>query len=192
MGQGSKLARRVVPHCTGLALLGCLSLPATALHFRAPLPNVHAQVAPVEIYSSTADAKADIRAALQKAAQEHKRVILDFGGNWCGDCRVLNFYFHDPSNAGLLAANYILVDVNVGQYDQNLDLARKYGIPLKLGVPALAILDSSGRVLYAQRHGEFEKMHLLQSNAVTAFLEKWKPLPTAHRSSSHATHSGGR
>lgn len=149
--------------------------------------GVQLQMGSANIYSDTADAKADIRAALLKAADEHKRVILEFGGNWCVDCQLLNLYFHDPSNAGLLAANYVLVHIDVGEYDKNLDLVQKYGIPLNLGVPALVVLDSTGRLVYAQRHAEFEKIHQLDSTAVTAFLKKWKP--TSQSTRPGATHS---
>ena len=55
--------------------------------------------------------------------KEKKRVLLDFGGNWCGDCQVLEIYFHDPANRSLLEANYVLVPVNIGRYDENLDIA---------------------------------------------------------------------
>jgi thioredoxin 1 len=100
-----------------------------------------------QIYSETADAKAEVHEALATAAREHKRVLLDFGGNWCGDCKALEYYFHDPANASLLAQNYVVVDVNIGRYDRNQDLADKYQVPLKKGVPALAILDSKVRAL---------------------------------------------
>src|SRR5579872_5125237 len=110
------------------------------------------------VYSDTADAHAEIRDALARAAREHKRVILDFGGNWCGDCQVLDIYFHRAPNDAILTANYVLVDIDIGRYDKNLDLAAKYGVPLKLGVPALAVLDPHGRLLYSQKNGEFEKM----------------------------------
>jgi thioredoxin 1 len=130
---------------------------------------------PRHIYSESADAKAEIQQALAKARQEHKRVILDFGGNWCGDCQVLDIYFHDPSNVHLLNQYYELVDVNVGEYNRNLDIAQKYGIPLTRGVPALVVLSPAGRVVYAQTHGEFEKMHSLESRDVTEFLMKWRP-----------------
>ena len=77
------------------------------------------------IYSETADAKADIAAALEQAKREHKRAILDFGGDWCGDCQVLDFYFHQPPNAELLAKNFVLVHVWIGQIDANLDIPRE-------------------------------------------------------------------
>jgi thioredoxin 1 len=128
-----------------------------------------------QIYSDTADAHAEIRGALMTAAREHKRVILDFGGNWCGDCQVLDLYLHDPVNAGLLNQNYILVHVNIGRYDRNTDLADEYQVPLKKGVPGLAVLDSRGRVIYSQKNGEFEAIRKMESTSVTEFLRKWKP-----------------
>jgi thiol:disulfide interchange protein len=126
------------------------------------------------IYSDTADAHADLSDALTRAAREHKRVILDFGGNWCGDCQVLDIYFHREPNAALLADNFILVDINIGHYDRNEDIADKYGVPIHKGVPALAVLDSHGQLLYSQRNGEFESMRRMDPNSVTDFLEHWK------------------
>ncbi len=64
-----------------------------------------------QIYSETANPSADIAAALKKARAEHKRVILDFGGDWCGDCQVLDIYFHQKPNAELLAKHFVLVPV---------------------------------------------------------------------------------
>ncbi|HEX4036760.1 MAG TPA: thioredoxin family protein [Acidobacteriaceae bacterium] len=127
------------------------------------------------IYDANANARADIHYALLAAQRDHKRVILDFGGNWCGDCIVLNYYLHQPPNATLLARNFILVDIDIGQYDHNLDIAHQYDIPLKLGVPALAVLSPGGQLLYSQRHAEFEKMAHTDPSAVTAFLNRWKP-----------------
>jgi thioredoxin 1 len=126
------------------------------------------------IYPDGAQAEADISAALAKAAKEKKRVLLDFGGNWCGDCQVLEIYFHDPANRNLLESNYVLVPVNIGQYDENLAIAARYGVPVSKGVPALAVLDPTGQVLYSQRNGEFESMRKLDSASVTAFLLQWK------------------
>jgi thiol:disulfide interchange protein len=127
-----------------------------------------------EIYPAPAQARADLAAALKTAAETHKRVLLDFGGNWCGDCQVLDIYFHDATNKPILDANYILVDINIGHIDANIDLAEQYGIPLKKGVPALAVLSEKGELLYSQKGGEFEDMRHLESAALTDFLLKWK------------------
>lgn len=106
----------------GVAVVCCaISLP---LHGR-----MYFQMASASIYSDTANAHEDIRQAILTAAAEHKHVLLVLGANWCVDCHVLDLYFHDPGNASLLAANYILVDVSVSEYDRNLDLARKVRHP---------------------------------------------------------------
>ena len=127
-----------------------------------------------DIYPDPSQAKADLAAALKTAAAAHKRVLIDFGGNWCGDCQVLELYFHDPANLPLLEGNYVLVPVNIGHYDQNLDIAAKYGVPLEKGVPALVVLEASGQLVYSQQNAEFEAMGKVDPRAVTQFLRQWK------------------
>ncbi|WP_446745488.1 thioredoxin family protein [Silvibacterium acidisoli] len=126
------------------------------------------------IYSDTADAHADITKALHEAARTHKRVILDFGGNWCGDCQVLDIYFHQEPNLSILDKSFILVHVDIGHMDKNTDVAEKYEIPLHKGVPALAVLDRQGKLLYSQKAGEFEAMRRMDPASVTNFLNQWK------------------
>src|SRR3984957_15764401 len=127
-----------------------------------------------DIYPAPDQAKTDVAAALAAAAKDHKRVILDFGGNWCTDCHVLDLYFHDAANRPLLEANYVLVHINIGRYDANVDIATHYQIPLNKGVPAIAVLSDHGKLLYSQKTGEFEAMRRMQTGAVTDFLLRWK------------------
>ena len=161
-----------------LALLlaqGCRSTPKEAAPTATTQqPATPRQIPHAHIYPEVDAAKADIAAALTKAKHEHKRVLLDFGGDWCGDCQVLNLYFHQPDNLPLLTQNYVLVDVNVGRIDQNLDLGTKYGVNLKKGVPALAVLEPNGTSVYGQS-GQFSDMRHMESSSVHDFLEKWKP-----------------
>ena len=128
-----------------------------------------------DIYPEPSQAKADIAAALHRAAQTHRRIILDFGGNWCGDCQVLDIYFHNAQNLPLLDANYVLVHVNIGHMDENQDIAAQYQVPLDKGVPALAVLSERGKLLYSQQGGEFESMRRMEASSVTTFLVQWKP-----------------
>ncbi len=128
-----------------------------------------------EIYPEPAQAKTDLDAALKAASQSHKRVIVDFGGNWCGDCQVLDLYFHNAQNRPILESNYVLVHINIGRMDENLDIAERFGIPVTLGVPALAVLSPAGKILYGQRGGEFSHMGRMESSAVTRFLVQWRP-----------------
>lgn len=127
------------------------------------------------IYPDGVDAKEEIAEALKTAAQTHRNVLLIFGGNWCYDCHVLDAAFHSPEIAPTLNKNYVVVHINIGEYDKNLDLADKYNVPLKKGVPAAAVLRNDGTLLTSQRNGEFEKARSMAAEDVLAFLNKWKP-----------------
>lgn len=126
------------------------------------------------IYPEISAAKDDVAAGLKQAQSTHKRVLLDFGGDWCGDCQVLDIYFHEPQNLPLLEQGFVLVHINVGRIDQNLDIGEKYGVDLKKGVPALAVLSPRGKPLYGQS-GQFSDMRYMESSSVNEFLTKWKP-----------------
>jgi len=153
-------------------------LPALLLVLAAaPAPQANAQIIDKvnkNLYSETANPSADIAAALAQARREHKRVILDFGGDWCGDCQVLDIYFHQSPNLELLDKNFLLVHVDIGRFDKNLDIPEKYNIPLKKGVPALAVLDANGKLLYSQQAAEFGDMRYMYPASVTDFLNRWK------------------
>jgi len=123
---------------------------------------------------TNANAKADIASAITQASQQHKNIILAFGGDWCADCLVLDYYLHQPPNAQLLSNNFILVHVDIGQMDHNVDIANKYQVPIQKGVPALAVLNSTGTLLYAQQNKEFETLSATNIQSLTEFLNRWK------------------
>jgi thioredoxin 1 len=128
------------------------------------------------IYEPGVDAHAQIKHALELAAQGHKRVLVVFGANWCYDCHVLDLAFQRPDVAGVLARNFELVHVDVGEGEKNQDLMQQYDVPMKRGIPAAAVLDSNGKLLFSQKGGEFEKARALAPEDVLQFLNKWKPV----------------
>lgn len=121
------------------------------------------------------DARPLIAAALSRAAKLHKRVLLVFGADWCYDCHVLEKAFHRPDIAAVMNPNYELVNVDIGEGDKNQDVMNQYDVPMKRGVPALAVLDASGKLLYSQKNGEFERARALGPEDLLEFLKKWKP-----------------
>jgi hypothetical protein len=127
-----------------------------------------------DLYRADANANAEIRAALFRAASGHKRVLLVFGGNWCYDCHVLDAAFHSAEIAPLLKP-FEVVHVDIGEFDKNLDIARRYDMLAEQAVPAIAVLDSDGRLLYAQRKHEFSATRRLGPEDLIAFLQRWKP-----------------
>jgi thiol:disulfide interchange protein len=128
-----------------------------------------------KLYDPSVDARKEIAASLREAKADHKNVILVFGGNWCFDCHVLNYWFHQPGIVETVEGNYHVVHVDVGQFDKNIDLTEKYGVNIKKGVPAISILGSDGKLLYGDKNGEFENARSMKPNDIVAFLEKWKP-----------------
>ena len=127
-----------------------------------------------DLYAPPEEARREIAAALASAARDRKRVMLVFGANWCYDCHVLDTAFRSKDIAPLVRANFHVVHVNVGDdEDKNLDLAAKYDVPLNKGVPALAVLDPDGKVIYSQKQGEFENSVRIGPTDVVAFLQRW-------------------
>jgi thioredoxin 1 len=129
------------------------------------------------LYPADADAHAEIKEAEEKAANAHKRLLLVFGANWCFDCHVLDLAFQRPDLAPILVTNYEVVHVDLGpEEEKNADLVAKYEIPLKKGIPALAVADSEGKLVVSQKNGEFEDARGLTPEVLLEFLNKWKPL----------------
>jgi hypothetical protein len=128
-----------------------------------------------EIYVPGLNAHAEIAQALKLAAQQHKRLLIVFGANWCYDCHVLDLAFRRPDVAAVLTSNYEVVHVDVGEGDKNQDIMQQYQVPMARGIPAIAVLDSGGKLLYSQKSGEFEKARALGPDDLVTFLNKWKP-----------------
>src|ERR1039458_8531133 len=131
------------------------------------------------LYPDPSEAQAELKTASEVAAREHKRVLVVFGANWCYDCHVLDTTFRSLEFAPLVDANYVVVHISIGDEGKdNHDLAARIGVALDRGVPSLAVLDPDGKVVVAQKSGEFESTVKIGPVDVRAFLEEWKPART--------------
>jgi thiol:disulfide interchange protein len=139
----------------------CTSLQAQSVAAPAAQPGAQAPAEPAkrkDIYDVNANAREQIAAALARAKKEHKRVLIQWGGNWCGWCHLLHDTLEkDRAVKGKLAAEYELVLVDAGREQKNLDLAAEYGAELqKHGYPFLTVLDSDGKVIANQETESLE------------------------------------
>jgi hypothetical protein len=82
---------------------------------------------------------------------------------------------HKPELASILEKNFVIVEVDLGREDKNLDLAEQYRVPIKHGIPALAVLDPHGKLLYAMDQGQFADARHMSYESIKAFFEQWKP-----------------
>lgn len=121
-------------------------------------------------YNENADAKADIKQAL--ATGGNKPVIVVFGANWCPDCRVLDGAMKHGASATLLARDFKIVKVDVGHFNKNVDLAASYGVPLKEGIPAVAIISPKNEVLYVTKEGELADARNMGDDGIYQFFKR--------------------
>ncbi|MET7287010.1 thioredoxin family protein [Streptomyces sp. NPDC005573] len=126
-------------------------------------------------YDSSRNAKADIKAALTTAAKQHREVLVDFGADWCPDCMVLGRLFRSPQAEPVLRKDYVVVAVDVGRFDRNLDVARPYVNLMTSGIPALVVLKSDGEVRTATSDGSFANARTMSPQRVKEFLTRWAP-----------------
>jgi len=130
--------------------------------------------AKTDLYPANADAKKEIDEALKLAAAEKKRVLLIFGGNWCYDCHVLDRALHEGEAGKVARKHFLLVHVDIGEGDKNLDLVKKYKTTLDKGVPVVVVLNTDGNSLYSSDDGEFEAARKMMKKDLVAFLRRWK------------------
>lgn len=136
-----------------------------------------------QIYDTAADGEKQIAAALESARSDNKRVLLQFGANWCSWCHKLHDLFEkDREIARKLLYEYELVLIDVDDVDgkkHNETVNKRYGQPTKLGLPVFVVLDAEGKQLTTQETGSLEEGDHHDPAKVLAFLTKWQPQPAS-------------
>src|ERR1700753_616071 len=128
-----------------LAAIAMLSAFAAAPATAATAPRVSITAlseltVPDAPYDTKANADAQVDAALARAKKNGKEVLIDLGGNWCADCRIMAGLMELPEMERFLNAHYEIVSVDVGRFNRNLQIPARYGITQRLeGVPAFLV-----------------------------------------------------
>lgn len=141
---------------TGLMALGLIGAAAAA--GEPPATSAKA-IEQAKVYDESADARQQIAAALAKAKKENRRVLIQWGGNWCPWCIALHdLYKKDKAIAKALLYEYDVVYVDAGKpAGKNVDLAKGYGADLAAnGYPFLTILDGDGKPIANQETAALE------------------------------------
>jgi thiol-disulfide isomerase/thioredoxin len=121
----------------GSAKAGAVRAPKVSIssyaQLRTPLPYP---------YDEAAKADQQVARAKARAKASGKMLLIDLGGNWCGDCRILAATLALPEMRTFMARHFEMVTVDVGRFDKNLQIPAHYGITRRLeGVPALLVVD---------------------------------------------------
>lgn len=152
-------------------LSGALAAPA---HTLTPAPQIgNAPVTPaVAPYDEPEKAPADVEAAFARARTNGKLVLLDFGGNWCPDCRILSGIFARPDVAAWLKENFEVVPVNVLRFTANMDIASRYGVKIT-SVPTVLIVTPEGKALNTDGSTALGNARRMSSQAVLDLIAQW-------------------
>jgi thiol-disulfide isomerase/thioredoxin len=116
-----------------------------------------------------------IQSALAAAKNDGNRVLLEFGADWCPDCRALDRMFAQQPVLATLQSAYHVVQIDVGRRDRHLDIVARYDNPIAGGIPAVVILDEAGKVLATTKQGELATARSMDSSQVLGFLRRWAP-----------------
>ncbi len=126
-------------------------------------------------YDEKADADAQVAAARALAKKTHKRLLIDLGGNWCLDCRLLAGTISLPELKRFVDSKFVVVTVDIGRFDKNGQIAAGYGIKGRLkGVPAVLVVDPrTNRLLNAGHETELADARSMGPQALADWLAKW-------------------
>lgn len=104
-------------------------------------------------YDVSSNAMADVDAALARAVESDRRVLLVMGANWCHDSRALAGWLATDRFAKMIEQEYELVFVNIGmpqtEDGHNLAIAQRFGLDELPGTPNLLVLTGQGELVNA-------------------------------------------
>jgi len=166
---------KTLPWIAGI-FAGALAIPAAA---GAPPPRVSVQdvrqlLIPYEPYDESADADRDVARAFAQARAEHKRVLIDLGGNWCGDCLILSSIMQLPEVERFLNAHFVVVLVDVGRFNRNLQIPARFGINERLqGVPSVLIANPDGTLVNRGNISALDNARAMTPQATVDWLAWW-------------------
>jgi thiol-disulfide isomerase/thioredoxin len=126
-------------------------------------------------YDEKADADRAVAAAKAQARASNRLLLIDLGGNWCPDCRVLAGTIELPEVKAFVEAHYVVVTVDVGRFDKNLQIPAHYGITKRLeGVPSILIIDPvTERLLDAGHTAALAYARSMSPQALAEWLAHW-------------------
>ncbi len=140
-----------------------------------PAPRVVTATLPSPLplpYNESGDAKAEVAATLARAKASGKYVLLDFGGNWCPDCRILAGVLELEEVDAAVAKTFEVAMIDVGRFNKNLDIAAAYGVKIT-AVPTVIILDPQGNFVNAGHPTALSNARAMKPQAIVDTIFGW-------------------
>jgi len=124
-------------------------------------------------YDSRADAEALLAATIAKAKASGKRVLIDLGGNWCTDCRILAGVMELPELKPFVEKHYEVVSIDVGRMNKNLQIPSRYGVTKLVGVPTILIVDTNGKLINATNSADLADARSMNPQGIANWLARF-------------------
>ncbi|MCB9910258.1 MAG: thioredoxin family protein [Planctomycetes bacterium] len=128
----------------------------------------------VDHYDEARDASADLRATIARAQIEHKRILLQVGGDWCHWCKQMSHFLEtNPAVRAAVEDNFVLMKVTWTMEHKNEAFLSQY--PQVEAFPHLFVLESDGTFLHSQGTSELEQGDGYNEAVYLKFLRAWAP-----------------
>jgi thiol-disulfide isomerase/thioredoxin len=174
------MRRLLLTALTTGVLAGSLSAQELAQD-KASEPKAKATTDRPAIYDEKADARQLVATAVYQAHRDRNRVLVMFGGNWCGWCHKLHTVFRsNPEIAGIVRGEYVLAMVDTAAPGADA-LMKEWDVDRSKGVPYLVVLDGDGQLVTRQDTGSLEEGDHHDPAKVETFLQANQAPPTEAR-----------
>jgi thiol-disulfide isomerase/thioredoxin len=126
-------------------------------------------------FDDSADASAEVDAAMATAKEGGRLVLIEFGANWCVDCRLLHGVMDLPEMKTFVDAHYVPVTVDIGRLNRNLDIPRRFGLTKRLKeVPVVLVVDpETERIVNMDDVDGLVDARLSTPQALARWLARW-------------------
>ena len=121
-------------------------------------------------YDDDIDAAFVVAGARRQALENHKFLMVTFGANWCLDCRTLYHHLQSPEVRAFTDGTFDFVNVSVGKFNINADLARDLGVDLGRGIPVAVFFGPDGQVIGTTNEGQLEPARYYSSRQILKFV----------------------
>ena len=121
-------------------------------------------------YDESADAREVVETARAQAIDENKYLMVTFGANWCLDCRTLSKVLQNEEVSAYTQDRFNFVNVDVGKFNRNKDVAEDLGVSLQRGIPVAIFFTPDGEVIGTTNDGQLEPARRYTSKQIFKFV----------------------
>ncbi len=123
-------------------------------------------------YDESADAGEDIERGFVVARTGNRLLLLNFGANWCDECRALEVAWQQPENRALIDDKFVRVMIDVGNWDKHSRIIADWGSPTEGGIPAVVVADAQRVVLFSTKDGQLTRVRSMSREETVAFFTR--------------------